>query len=82
MCFALLVGGFMNNNQFEFLDVITVFTAIIQVMDYQLTVEQASNDDILKELRKDMIILQNQNQEIIKLLKENHTKMKIATKNV
>lgn len=41
---------------------------MIQVMDYQLTVEQASNNDILKELKKDMAKLTYEISEIKNLL--------------
>lgn len=59
---------FNDNQQFGFLDLITIFTAMIQVMDYQLTVEQASNDDIIKELKKDMIDIKISLEEIKKIV--------------
>lgn len=59
-----------DNQQFDFLDMITIFTAIIQIMDYTLTVEQASNDDILKELKRDMAKIESEIREIKTMLSE------------
>ncbi len=44
----------MNNNQDNLsgLDILTVFSVILQVMGYQKDKQQVSNDILLKELQK------------------------------
>ena len=44
----------MNNNQDNLsgLDILTVFSVILQVMGYQQDKQQVSNDILLKELQK------------------------------
>lgn len=62
----------MNHNEqnnFDFLDILEILAFIIQVLDYEATLSQAGNDDILKELRADMAEIRRQNLEIIDLLK-------------
>lgn len=58
-----------EQNSFNFLDVLAILAFIIQVLDYEATLSQAGNDDILKELRADMAEIRRQNLEIIDLLK-------------
>lgn len=41
-----------NNNEWNFLDVLTVFSVLLQMMGYQSDQRQASNDDILRELQR------------------------------
>lgn len=41
-----------NNNEWNFLDVLTVFSVLLQMMGYQSDQKQASNDDILRELQR------------------------------
>ncbi len=41
-----------NNNGWSFLDMLTVFSVLLQMMGYQSDQKQASNDDILKELQR------------------------------
>lgn len=41
-----------NNNGWSFLDTLTVFSVLLQMMGYQSDQKQASNDDILKELQR------------------------------
>ena len=41
-----------NNNEWDFLDVLTVFSVLLQMMGYQSDQRQASNDDILRELQR------------------------------
>lgn len=40
-----------NRNNLDFLDVITIFSVILQVMGYQNDISQSSNDDLMKELQ-------------------------------
>lgn len=44
----------MNNNQdnLSWLDILTVFSVILQIMGYQQDKQQVSNDILLKELQK------------------------------
>lgn len=41
-----------NNNGWSFLDMLTVFSVLLQMMGYQSDQKQASNDDILKALQR------------------------------
>lgn len=41
-----------NNNSWSFLDMLTVFSVLLQMMGYQSDQKQASNDDILRELQR------------------------------
>lgn len=41
-----------NNNGWSFLDTLTVFSVLLQMMGYQSDQKQASNDDILRELQR------------------------------
>ena len=41
-----------NINGWSFLDMLTVFSVLLQMMGYQSDQKQASNDDILKELQR------------------------------
>lgn len=66
----------MNYEQYqqaEFWDFLALFTACLQIMDYNATIRQSSNDDLMAEMRKqDSEYLQKiikQNEEIITLLK-------------
>ena len=68
----------MNNNirgnNFEFFDVLTIFSVMLQLMGYQNDISQSSNDDLMKELQTqdrrylDKII-ENQNK-ILSILSE------------
>lgn len=53
----------MNNNQsgtYSFLDMLTVFSVILQMMGYDQDQKQASNDDLLRALqRQDREYLEN-----------------------
>lgn len=61
------MNGYTQNEQqqFGFLDIITIYSAILQTMDYAATMEQSSNDDILRELKRDMMELREQNEKIL-----------------
>lgn len=41
-----------DNNGWSFLDMLTVFSVLLQMMGYQSDQKQASNDDILRELQR------------------------------
>lgn len=63
-----------NGNNLDFLDILTMFSVMLQVVGYKNDISQSSNDDLMRELQTqdrnylDRIIA-NQN-EILKLLKE------------
>ena len=66
----------MNNdyNNFTFLDILTVFSVILQVMGYKNDMNQSSNDDLMKELQRQdreylEKIIKNQNEILEKLTK-------------
>ncbi len=70
------MSGFNNQeNNLSYLDVLTVFSVVLQTLGYCQDQKQASNDDILRELQKqdrtylDKII-ENQNK-ILEILKNN-----------
>lgn len=65
----------MNCEQYpqdEFWSFLALFTAFLQIMDYNATMRQSSNDDLMAEMRRqDSEYLQRiikQNEEIIKIL--------------
>lgn len=71
----------MNNN-LDFLDVITLASFIIQIQNNDELHKQASNDEVIENLHNDIasLMIENrqlskkiieQNEEIIRLLKEN-----------
>lgn len=41
----------MRNNQWSFIDMLTMFDTFLQVADFQMNVRQSSNDDIMRELQ-------------------------------
>lgn len=63
-----------NNGNLNTLDMLTVFSVILQIMGYQNDMSQSSNDDLMRELqRQDKAyldrIIENQN-EILSILKD------------
>lgn len=64
------MSRYNEQNNFDFLDMLAILAFIIQVLDYDLTVKQSSNDDILKELRADMAEIRQESLEIQRLLKQ------------
>lgn len=71
----------MNYEQYsqdEFWSFLALFTAFLQIMDYNATMRQSSNDDLMAEMRKqDSEYLQRiikQNEEIIKILHNKNDK--------
>ena len=62
----------MSGNNLDFLDVLTILSVALQIMDYQNDMSQSSNDDLMKELqRQDKAylekIIENQNKILEKL---------------
>ena len=61
-----------NDNGFEFLDVLAIFSVMLQVAGYKNDISQSSNDDLMRELQEqdkrylDKII-ENQNKILEKL---------------
>ena len=56
----------MNDRNLDFLDVLTIFSVLLQVTGYESDLKSASNDDLLNELQKQdreylEKIIQNQN---------------------
>ena len=41
-----------NDNGLEFLDVLTIFSVMLQVVGYKNDISQSSNDDLMRELQK------------------------------
>lgn len=41
-----------RNNNLSFIDILTVFSLILQMQNYQADLRSASNDDLLAELQK------------------------------
>lgn len=68
-----------NNQNLDFLDILTIFSVILQVMGYQENKQQSSTDDLMQELQKQdreyldkllenqKIIIQNQKEILEKL---------------
>lgn len=61
-----------NGNGLSVLDMLTVFSVILQMMGYEQDQKQTSNDDLLRELqRRDReyldLIIENQNKILEKL---------------
>ena len=42
----------MQNNNYSFLDALTLLSVMLQVVGYQNDITQSSNDDIMRELQK------------------------------
>ena len=63
-----------NDNGLDFLDILTIFSVMLQVVGYKNDISQSSNDDLMRELQKqdksylDKII-ENQNK-ILEILNE------------
>lgn len=63
-----------ENGQWSFIDMLTMFDTVLQVADFQMNVQQSSNDDIMRELQHQNKvylekIVENQNQ-IISILSQ------------
>lgn len=55
--------------EFELLDFIALYSLMIQIDSNQQLRQQSTNDDILREIRNIASTLEEQNREIIELLK-------------
>lgn len=42
----------MNNNEFSFLDIITILSLMLQMQNYRSELLSISNDDLMAELQK------------------------------
>lgn len=40
-----------GNSRWSFIDILTMFDTFLQVADFQMNVQQSSNDDIMRELQ-------------------------------
>ena len=63
-----------NDNGLDFLDILTIFSVMLQVAGYKNDISQSSNDDLMRELQKqDKMyldkIIENQNK-ILEILNE------------
>ena len=41
-----------NDNGLDFLDILTIFSVMLQVVGYKNDISQSSNDDLMRELQK------------------------------
>ena len=41
-----------NGNGFEFLDLLTILSLVLQIMGYQNNISQSSNDDLMRERQR------------------------------
>ena len=41
-----------NGNSFEFFDLLTILSLVLQIMGYQNDISQSSNDDLMRELQR------------------------------
>ena len=41
-----------RNNNLSFIDILTVFSLMLQMQNYQADLRSASNDDLMRELQK------------------------------
>lgn len=56
-----------RNGQWSFIDILTMFDTFLQMADFQMNVNQSSNDDIMQEIQKQNkvyleTIIDNQNE--------------------
>ena len=63
-----------NDNGLEFLDILTIFSVMLQVVGYKNDISQSSNDNLMRELQEqDKMyldkIIENQNK-ILEILNE------------
>lgn len=57
-----------RNDNINFLDMLTVFSVMLQIMGYQNDISQSSNDDLMREL-------QNQNRAYLEKIIANQNKI-------
>lgn len=63
-----------DTNNLSFLDMLTIFSVILQILGYQNDMSQSSNDDLMRKLQKQdkeylEKIIENQNEILEKLAK-------------
>ena len=63
-----------NDNGLDFLDILTIFSVMLQVVGYKNDISQSSNDDLMRELQEQdkkylNKIIENQNK-ILEILNE------------
>lgn len=64
----------MNNQQnFEFLDIITILSFAMQLMNNDALARQATNNDLLNELHADMDVLNSKLDRLISLVSNSST---------
>lgn len=64
----------MNNQQnFEFLDIITILSFAMQLMNNDALARQATNNDLLNELHTDMDMLNSKLDQLISLVLSSST---------
>lgn len=67
----------MNEN-LDFLDIITLASFILQIQNNDSLNKQASNDDIIEKLHKDITMLMNENRQLSKvIIEQNKTIIKL-----
>lgn len=63
-----------NNNNLDFIDILTMFSVMLQVAGYKNDISQSSNDDLMRELqtqdRKYLDQIVESQNEILKILRE------------
>lgn len=64
------MGQYQQQYNYSGLELIEILAFILQMMDYEATMSQVGNNDILKELRDDTESLKNEIAEIKEMLKE------------
>lgn len=61
-----------EQQQFDFLDMITIYSAVLQTLDYAETMNQSSNNDIINEMHRQNSVyfkrIIEQNEEILEKL--------------
>ena len=64
------MGQYQQQYNYSGLELIEILAFILQMMDYEATMSQVGNNDILKELRTDTEKLRNEIAEIKEIVKE------------
>lgn len=63
------------NGQWSFIDMLTLFDTVLQMADFQMNVQQSSNDDIMRELG-------NQNEKYLKKIIDNQDEILSLLKDI
>lgn len=64
------MGQYQQQYNYSGLELIEILAFILQMMDYEATMSQVGNNDILKELRTDTEKSRNEIAEIKEIIKE------------